>query len=653
MAKKFAIQTYTRDKNGTLKATLIDAKTGAPVSAANAKNYDIVTTTDYDAMTLTGKLPGSDNTDNKDTKTKDDNKPAAPKPLDPQAGNFGGDRNNSYTTSGRGNSTAKSDRTAANSWGFKHKPGWLGAASAVLPGLPGVAAKAASIGYNVNSMTATDKARKDLGMEPSTTKDAVKGIIKDNQGYLGKTKIGSKDYGVQLGEGPSFTGGGVVGDSGGIGNKVKGFLGLDTKGGQTNLTPQEMQTRKAMSSTMRNVIDKTSMTPEERQAEMMAGAQSTKSFGTKTQATAANPNSAVDPTHAQSYAQLAAQGYIQRTPEEKEAIAHALAGEMSGATLQGLVNGDPKAQAEFANMVTTVENRIGKVGSVGGVLKGSQYNSLLPSVTINGVTTHPLATTDNNFAKYKDAIMGTLDGYYSGTVQPTSYSYTNYYNPSITTPKWSNETFTKTGYHAFGVTPDWAQSAEEAYGIEHPNLSLEGTPDFSKMSFAEYSTSYYDRAAKAAEVAAKAMASMGSMGNTVSHSSFGANRPATMNMNSGASNPSNPSQMGGVSMSSGFGKANTNTANRGSSNNSGFSGYGNMGGFGAGTSNTHNNTNTNNNGFSGSSKSSSPSNPSQMGGTGMSSGLGSSNTNNHNNDKNKNDQGATGSYGYGGFGGPR
>src|SRR6185369_8074993 len=321
MAKKFAIQTYTRDKNGTLKATLIDAKTGEPISSKEAKNYDIVTSTDYDAMTLTGQLPGADGGSDNKNKPSEDKKPTfmtSPARLE-RASN----------SSARQGSTTKSSRTSENSWGFKHKPGWLGAAS-LIPGIPGGIAKAANFGYNANSTAAVTQAQKDLGMAPSSTKDVVKGLIKDNEGYLGKTKIGSKDYGVQLGEGGVYTGGGVVGDSGGIGNKVKGFLGLDTKGGQTNLTPHEMQSRKAMSDTMRNVIDKTSMTPEERQAEMMSGAQKTKSFGTKTQATAANPNSAADPSgHAQSYAQLTAQGYVQRTPEEKEAIAHALAGEMS------------------------------------------------------------------------------------------------------------------------------------------------------------------------------------------------------------------------------------------------------------------------------------------------------------------------------------
>lgn len=771
MAKKYAIQTYKRTSDGTLKATLIDAKTGEVVSAKSAKDYDIVTSTDYDSMTLTGQLPGTGT----DTGNTDNKTPSAPKNPRTYGGRTNAERGSNSSTNK--NSTTSSKRDFSNNFGYKHKPGWVGATSLALPGVLGTLAKVANLGWDLNNKEAKksltsifgeDKTKKSFGQK---VKDFVLGpdgsITTDIGGKTQKVSVDPTDMGsltpmegIHRKEGfaklanpekysvPASTNQAFARlhpeiDPGTKKNKTSNPLGVGGFGNisnfnRTGLDPSIASVLDAMSPDFGDIevtsgfrdpkknaevggvkdsqhiqgkavdLSFAGMTDDQKQRALdkalatgsiggvgisidrdgihldtRPGAKTTWGYLGGTNVHAApkdlpawaapvvadwqqndvyNPkfgaptptprpetvaqgiiDQAKTPTGigikasgialstpgaAKTYAELSAQGKVTRSPQEKEAIAHTLAGELDPSTLEGLAAGDPMAQREFANMVTTVENRIGKLGDISGVLTPSQYNSLEPS---------NIANTDAHFAKYSSALMGNLDGYYAGTVKPTDYGLTSYYNPNLVTPSWTNNSFMQTGFHAFGTTPDWVAIPEQSVNMA------------STVPFSDYAKSFYNDAAKMSSLAADTLKDTSNkLGNSFasgmssgfkSFSSNGANRPATGpgNAPTGGNSYSNYSGLGGK--------------------NSPTEGTNRFGGFGLGTPGT---TTSGNNfgradtpssgrsigGFN-SGKTSSPSNPSQMGGTGMSSGLGNSNK-----DKDKSKSQGPSGGGYGGWGGP-
>lgn len=145
-------------------------------------------------------------------------------------------------------------------------------------------------------------------------------------------------------------------------------------------------------------------------------------------------------------AEFAATGLTQRTPEERDRIAHALSGELSGEQLKSLQANDPVARQELANMVASVENRAAsaRFGSLDKALTGSQYNSIM---------TENLGTTNNNFSLYGDAVKTGVGDYYTGANAPSNYGHTSYYNPGLASPTWGSKMkqAENVGDHRFGV----------------------------------------------------------------------------------------------------------------------------------------------------------------------------------------------------------
>lgn len=91
------------------------------------------------------------------------------------------------------------ERDVTNNFGYFDKPTGLGLASA-LPGPLGMVGKAVNAGINANNMTASEKARGYLGLDPSSTFGKVKGVLSDNQGVVSKkANIGGYDYGITFG----------------------------------------------------------------------------------------------------------------------------------------------------------------------------------------------------------------------------------------------------------------------------------------------------------------------------------------------------------------------------------------------------------------------------------------------------------------------
>lgn len=174
-------------------------------------------------------------------------------------------------------------------------------------------------------------------------------------------------------------------------------------------------------------------------------------------------------------ARAATMGFITRTPAEQEAIGKMIAGELHANTLKNLSATDPNVRAlartEFANIATTVENRIGSNlfgGSVAKTLNPRQYQSLM-NTPIDGSI--PMDNTMANYAKFGTSIQNTMKEYYAGQLTPTNWNYSSYYNPVKGEPKWGPlmTEAQQVGYHRFGILPEYAPG--QAFQTERARLA--------------------------------------------------------------------------------------------------------------------------------------------------------------------------------------
>lgn len=169
-----------------------------------------------------------------------------------------------------------------------------------------------------------------------------------------------------------------------------------------------------------------------------------------------------------------------RTLQEITAIAKTIAGELGSKTLLGIRAGDEARQSvarqEIAAILGTIENRAASArhgGNLGGVLTGSQYNSL---------TSGNLSTTEANFAEFGDFIIEAIKDYYEGTNPSPAPNATHYWNPSIVNPSWSNYsrggTSTDVGEHTFAdITVPGTNKSEYSRGLpETVDVSGIGRP---------------------------------------------------------------------------------------------------------------------------------------------------------------------------------
>jgi len=163
-------------------------------------------------------------------------------------------------------------------------------------------------------------------------------------------------------------------------------------------------------------------------------------------------------------ARLAAAGLIDRNQAQIDMINRTIAGEMSGASLRALEMGDPTALQEYANIVTTIENRAqSKVfGSLDSALSGSQYNANLDKNK---------SVTDDNFRLFKTSLQTAYDAFRSGSLSPTSWNLSSYYNPSLVAPSWglSMSDKAQVGDHYFGTLGTYRPS--DAFMDYRDNLS--------------------------------------------------------------------------------------------------------------------------------------------------------------------------------------
>lgn len=104
---------------------------------------------------------------------------------------IGGQHDGKQSTVGTG------ERTQANNYGYFDKPGWVGALS-MLPGMPGMAAKAVNAGINANNAGAVAKARETAGLPARGFLGTAKDVLKDNKGNVGRVKYDEKPYSIGL-----------------------------------------------------------------------------------------------------------------------------------------------------------------------------------------------------------------------------------------------------------------------------------------------------------------------------------------------------------------------------------------------------------------------------------------------------------------------
>lgn len=160
-------------------------------------------------------------------------------------------------------------------------------------------------------------------------------------------------------------------------------------------------------------------------------------------------------------AEFASWGYKDRTPEEKSMVSYALAGELSPKSLEGLMLGEPEAIQEAANILGAIENRsASKNLSIPEVLNPTQVNSMMEQN--KGVTT-------NNYASYKDAIDGMVDGFYGGKLSDslTAPRATHWANMDIVSPAWSSyaNEGVRIGDHTFFSDVSLKDGSAVEYGL--------------------------------------------------------------------------------------------------------------------------------------------------------------------------------------------
>lgn len=229
-AKPRAVQKFIRGADGKIRVMYVTEQ-GVPIppQAIQAGQYDIGTsdTSNYYGQGTPAAAPpkpGSAMSGNGEVNHGKDF-------LDQVAAITGRDPTTNPFYPGNPGNSGSSDRTtpapgptgapmAADNYGYIDKPGWMGPAAAVAPGMVGAGLKVANAAINTNNVAAVNQGRQAIGLEPTGFVDTVKGVMKDNQGQVGDIALGGEEYSV-------------------------GFEAM-SPAGNTNLTPQEARMRQEL-----------------------------------------------------------------------------------------------------------------------------------------------------------------------------------------------------------------------------------------------------------------------------------------------------------------------------------------------------------------------------------------------------------------------
>lgn len=171
------VRKQVQQPDGTMKMVFVDSQSGQEVG----NPYVLESGTVQDLKSL-GIDPVSE-----PEKPKENIKPRV-LPL-MQSGD-GSDRAEQERTSG----AKEFNRGANNNFGYVNKPDWMSYVS-LIPGL-GKFATAANIGVNANNLAASNQARDMMDVPKAGFMDSVRGLARDQKGYIADVNIGEKQYGV-------------------------------------------------------------------------------------------------------------------------------------------------------------------------------------------------------------------------------------------------------------------------------------------------------------------------------------------------------------------------------------------------------------------------------------------------------------------------
>ena len=180
----YAIRKLRRGADGTMQTVFIDASTGQIVQDLNG--YTIVDSGAQTTLENMGLGLGATNeSENQETDTTAEEVAAYDKNgVTDSAGvnsNKGVETSQGSTQSKEtASKEASAGRTAENAFGYKDAPRGLGIAAAVAPGVIGLGAKAAQVGFNANNVGATNAAREAWGMGPTGLMSQAKGLAFGN-----------------------------------------------------------------------------------------------------------------------------------------------------------------------------------------------------------------------------------------------------------------------------------------------------------------------------------------------------------------------------------------------------------------------------------------------------------------------------------------
>jgi uncharacterized protein YcbK (DUF882 family) len=195
-------------------------------------------------------------------------------------------------------------------------------------------------------------------------------------------------------------------------------------------------------------------------------------------------------TNAVTPAERAGLGLSVRTDAEREAMAKALAGELSPNTLRALTSSDPTERVaaldEAKNIIGVVENR--------AVARKTTLDSIMSPNVISAFRTENLNTTTNNYKQYKDAVNNVVNSFYSGKIgTPSVPDATHYYNADLVNPAWANYADQKkqVGYHTFASNVKMADMSANEFGLPMYDLDSynNNTTGFGFTSPVDYSLS--------------------------------------------------------------------------------------------------------------------------------------------------------------------
>jgi hypothetical protein len=175
VANKQAFRKLKRRSDGVMGVVFIDGKTGEELS--DLTGYDII-----DQGVNFGDLLDQDS----EEETEEEDLTKTIEQLINGRDNEGMDLTIDPTQFG-----------PENNFGYIDKPKALSLLG-ILPGMLGLAGKAVNAMINTNNVAAVNRARAHYGLPALTTGQSIKGVMKDNQGYVGDVVIGDETFAISF-----------------------------------------------------------------------------------------------------------------------------------------------------------------------------------------------------------------------------------------------------------------------------------------------------------------------------------------------------------------------------------------------------------------------------------------------------------------------